>query len=104
MVIRMNSVIGHPVIVLAKRQHPNAASSLDSWLIIAGGTDWKSIVDVKKTYPHADAVGSCTVFNIKGNKYRLITKIDYPTQTVQIKRVLTHAEYDKEKWKKDCGG
>jgi mRNA interferase HigB len=100
----MNSVIGYPVIALAKRQHPDAASSLDSWFTITDGADWKSIVDVRKTYPHADAVGTCTIFNIKGNKYRLITKIEYTKQTVQIKKVLTHAEYDKEKWKKDCGG
>jgi mRNA interferase HigB len=99
----MLSIIGYSVIVLAKALHPDIASSLDSWFRITSGADWKSIVDVRKTYPHADAAGACTVFNIKGNKYRLITMVDYTRQIVQIKRVLTHAEYDKEKWKKDCG-
>jgi mRNA interferase HigB len=99
----MKFIIGLSEIARAKRQHPDLGIALDVWLDAANDATWKSIVDVKKTYPHADAVGSCTVFNIKGNKYRLITKIDYSTQTVQVKRVLTHAEYDKEKWKKDCG-
>ena len=44
----------------------------------------------------------CTVFNIGGNKYRLIVKIEYKLQTIYIKHVLTHDEYNKEKWKHDC--
>jgi mRNA interferase HigB len=98
------NVIGYQVINSSKRQHPDLGPSLDAWFDTTSRADWKSIVDVRKTYPHADAVGICTVFNVKGNKYRLITEIDYAKRVVQIKRVLTHAEYDKEKWKKDCGG
>ena len=98
------NVIGINVIILFIKQHTDSRPWLNSFLAEARQASWKNIVGVRLMYPHADAVGSCTVFNIKGNKYRLITKIDYPTGTVQIKRVLTHAEYDKEKWKKDCGG
>lgn len=97
-------VIGVGVIILFIQQHADSQSSLRATLKVFEDAMWRSIVEVKQTYPHADAVGKCTVFNIKGNKYRLITKIDYRAQTVRIKRVLTHAEYDKEKWKKDCGG
>jgi mRNA interferase HigB len=43
-----------------------------------------------------------TVFNIGGNKYRLITKIKYARQVIYIRRVLTHPEYSKEKWKDEC--
>ncbi|MGH9845610.1 MAG: type II toxin-antitoxin system HigB family toxin, partial [Blastocatellia bacterium] len=46
----------------------------------------------------------CTVFNIGGNKYRLVVSIDYRKQVIYVKHVLTHSEYDKENWKKDCGG
>ncbi len=53
-------------------------------------------------FPNADSVGECTVFNIDGNKYRLITKINYKTKIVYIRFVLTHLEYDKDKWKDDC--
>jgi mRNA interferase HigB len=59
-------------------------------------------VEVRQTFPHADWYRECTIFNIGGNKYRLIAKIYYEDQTVLIRFVLTHAEYDQEKWKDDC--
>lgn len=60
---------------------------------------------MRRLYPHADGVtlasGSvATVFNIRGNRYRLITLIDYDLETVSARAFLTHAEYDKEKWKR----
>jgi len=48
-----------------------------------------------------EAVGNFTVFNLKGNDYRLIVGIDYETKTIYYKYFLTHAEYDKSKWKND---
>ena len=65
-----------------------------------GGLEY--LVDVRKTFGTADAVGNCTVFNIKGNSYRLITWISYQTKKVFIKHVFTHADYSKEDWKNDC--
>ena len=58
-------------------------------------------MEVQAVYPKAEAVGNFTVFNIKGNKYRLILSINYEQQIIYIKYVLTHAEYDKENWKND---
>jgi mRNA interferase HigB len=58
-------------------------------------------VDIRQIYRDADAVGNFVVFNIKGNNYRLIVGIDYADQTVYFKYFLTHAEYDKDKWKND---
>ncbi len=55
--------------------------------------------EVRRTYPHADAVKQYTVFNIKGNDYRLISKIEYRLGLIFVKEVLTHAEYDKGNWK-----
>jgi len=88
--------------VEAGLQHPDAVSPLDVWYRITKKAEWGSIVDVRKTFSTADAVGTCTVFNIKGNSYRLITWINYETHEVFIKHVLTHADYDKEEWKSDC--
>jgi mRNA interferase HigB len=51
-------------------------------------------------YPHADAAGEFTIFNISGNKYRLATYIDYRTAEVYIRHVMTHEEYGREDWKK----
>lgn len=97
------NIIGFKVVGKFVRLHPDAESPLNVWYKIAHEANWKNIVEVRQVYPHADAVGICTVFNIKGNHYRLITRIDYRAQAIVIRDVLTHAEYTKEKWKKGCG-
>ncbi|OLE51526.1 MAG: hypothetical protein AUG51_22345 [Acidobacteria bacterium 13_1_20CM_3_53_8] len=96
------NIIGLVVINLFIEQHPDVRSSLNVWIKATSKARWKNIIEIRQIYSHADAVGTCTVFNIKGNHYRLITKINYRTQTVSIEKVLTHAEYDKAKWKKGC--
>ena len=65
--------------------------------------EWQSWGDVKADFALASIVGSCVVFNIGGNKFRLITRILYASQKVFILKVMTHAEYDEEKWKSECG-
>jgi mRNA interferase HigB len=82
--------------------HKTAQKPLDSWYRVAKKANWQSLADVRVNYPHADAVGRCTVFNIGGNKYRLIVKIEYKLQPIYIKYVQTHAEYDKEESKRGC--
>ncbi|MDQ3585916.1 MAG: type II toxin-antitoxin system HigB family toxin [Pyrinomonadaceae bacterium] len=84
-------------------KNPDAKQELDAWFKIANKAEWRSIVDLKRTYRHADPVGTCTVFNIRRNRFRLIVKIEYRIQRIYIKHVLTHAEYDRGEWKKDCG-
>jgi mRNA interferase HigB len=81
--------------------HPDAAPGLDNWYKVASSAQWKNLAQVRQILSSADPVGNFTVFNIKGNNYRLITSIDYQKQIIYIKYVLTHAEYDKEKWKDD---
>jgi mRNA interferase HigB len=61
---------------------------------------FKHFVELKKTFGSADQVRPYTVFDISGNKYRLIAVVDYPLQAVSIERVLTHAEYDEGRWRK----
>jgi mRNA interferase HigB len=82
-------------------KHPEAESSLSAWYKIAKKAKWQNLAKVKEDYPHADLVGGFTVFNISGNKYRLIAKIDYQSQLILIKYIFTHAEYSKDKWKKN---
>ncbi|WP_413175279.1 type II toxin-antitoxin system HigB family toxin [Anabaena azotica] len=93
-------VIGIERITEFSKIHPDAEVSLNVWLQTAQQSEWKYINDVKEVYPHADYVEGYTVFNIGGNKFRLITKITYKVKTIKIEDVLTHSEYDKEKWKK----
>ncbi len=64
---------------------------------------WHSWADVRAEFATASIVGNCIVFNIGGNKYRLITRVLYASQKVFILKVMTHAEYDEGKWKKECG-
>jgi mRNA interferase HigB len=84
------------------RRHPEAASALFRWAGITRGAVWGNLVKVRMVFRHADQVGACTVFNIMGNNYRLITRVDYGLQTVTLKHFLTHEQYDRDKWKKDC--
>jgi mRNA interferase HigB len=64
---------------------------------------WQTWGDVKADFGTASLVGNCVVFNVGGNKYRLVTRILYPSQKVFILKVMAHAEYDANKWKQDCG-
>ena len=83
---------------------PEAQLPLDNWYRIANKAKWQSIAEVKAVFPHADAAYECTIFNIGGNKFRLIVEIKYDRQVIYVKHVLTHKDYDKGAWKKDCGG
>jgi mRNA interferase HigB len=85
-------------------RHPDAMGPLKSWARTAKEADWKSIQDVRLAFRHADAVAVAsgriaTVFNVSGNKYRLITAIHYNSAKVFVLAFLTHAEYDKDAWK-----
>jgi mRNA interferase HigB len=84
----------------AALRHPELGTALDAWFRVAKKSSWHGLMEVRKTFANADAVDRWTVFNIKGNKYRLITEINYRYQRLYIRHVLTHAEYDQEKWKK----
>jgi mRNA interferase HigB len=80
-------------------KHPDCRSALESWYRIVKHTNFKSFVDLKMTFPGADQVGKLTVFNIGGNKARLIVAIHYNTSRVYIRHVLTHKAYDQGRWK-----
>ncbi|TVP56855.1 MAG: type II toxin-antitoxin system HigB family toxin [Nodularia sp. (in: Bacteria)] len=82
-------------------KHSQAASGLILWYQRLSDSEVQSFNDVRKIFSSADLVGNFTVFNIKGNNYRLITYIDYEYQLLFVRAVLTHAEYDKENWKND---
>jgi mRNA interferase HigB len=65
-------------------------------------SSWQNLIEVQVDYRSAEAVGNFTVFNIKGNRYRLILSIDYEAQIAYFKYFLTHAEYSKDDWKNDA--
>jgi mRNA interferase HigB len=94
-------VISKRRLVEAGRRYPDALPSLMRWYRVAKRALWNDIHEVRAEFPHADPVGKFTVFNIKRNEYRLITVIHYNRFKTYIRAVLTHAEYDKGKWKDD---
>ena len=81
--------------------HADSCEALYEWYRVASKANWQNLIDVQATYKSAESVGNFTVFNIKGNRYRLIVDIIYFRQTIYIKYVLTHAEYNKGNWKND---
>ncbi|MCI0523994.1 MAG: type II toxin-antitoxin system HigB family toxin [Acidobacteria bacterium] len=81
---------------------PNAEQPLEDWYRITKHAEWSNLAQTRQDFPHADPVGDCTVFNIGGNKYRLITKIRYQYQRIYVIHVLTHKDYSKGKWADDC--
>ncbi len=77
-------------------RHSDSEQQLKSWFQEASNANWKNPNQVKKEYPSASILeDSRMVFNIKGNKYRLIVKINYDYKMVWIRFIGTHAEYDK---------
>jgi mRNA interferase HigB len=81
------------------QNHPDCATALDSWYRIVKHSTIENFAELRATFPSADQVDGLTVFNIGGNKVRLIAAIHYNIQRVYIRHVLTHSEYDKDKWK-----
>lgn len=81
--------------------HPKAAAPLRAWFTHVEQAHWGNFVEVRRDFPNADLVGRLTVFNISGNKFRLIVRIEYEKQRVYIRAVLTHTEYDSARWKND---
>ena len=83
----------------AARRHPELEAALDAWFRISKKALWQNLADVGRTFASADSVEKWTVFNIKGNQYRLVTEIHYRFRRIYIRHGLSHAQYDREKWK-----
>ena len=78
---------------------PEADAPLRAWYAIVSRTDFTSFAELKRVFRSADKVGKLTVFNVGGNKFRLIAAVHYNRRKIYIRHVLTHAEYDSGKWK-----
>jgi mRNA interferase HigB len=85
--------------------HADAEGPLRAWFthVNSKTVSWRSWADVKVDFATASLVGNCVVYNIGGNKYRLIVRHLYRSQKVFVLKVMTHREYDNDKWKTECG-
>ena len=87
-------LIGKKLIAAFGSSYPQSRKPLAVWEGIIKQTNYGSFNELKRTFPSADYVyHQYTIFNIGGNKYRLISEIDYSAGVVSIKRIWTHAEY-----------
>ena len=80
-------------------QRPYSESALSRWFKIMQRSDFNSFEALRATFPSADKVGDLIVFNIGGNKYRLIASIHFNRGKVYIRHILTHRDYDRGAWK-----
>lgn len=92
-------VIKRGALVQFWEHHPDAKPSLESWYAVVRKATWRTPAEMKAVYHNADLVGRRTVFNIAGNKYRLIARVNYHAQRVFVLYILTHADYDRGDWK-----
>jgi mRNA interferase HigB len=76
--------------------HPDAGVALRAWHTTAENSNWNSVSDVRAAFNTVDYIGNNRfIFNIKGNSYRLVAVIIFPSKMVYIRFIGTHAEYDK---------
>jgi len=93
-------VIAKPALVEFWEKHPDAEYPLQAWFRTMESEVFPDFNGLRSTFASADYVDGLTVFNIGGNKFRLIAAIHYNRHKVFIRAVLTHAEYDRGEWKR----
>lgn len=84
------------------QQRPEAEKAMREWIKTVRRADWSNPSDVRKTFNHADNYGCCVIFDVGGNKFRIIGKIAYGFRIVYIRSVMTHQQYDEKRWQSDC--
>jgi len=92
-------IITHRRIVAAQKAHSQCASALDQWYCLCKKSEWRNFSELRKLFSSADKVGSLFVFDIGGNRLRLIAAIHFNTGRVFVRAILTHKEYDRGDWK-----
>jgi len=92
-------VITHTRIIVAQQRVPACARALDDWYRLMKLQSYGSFAELKSTFGSVDKVGNVFVFDIGGNKMRVIAAIHFNRAKVFVRHVLTHAEYERGEWK-----
>jgi mRNA interferase HigB len=92
-------LVGQSRLQRAWLRHTDLRQTLAAWQAKAVRSTWNNFTELKADFPAADYVRPYTVFDIRGNRYRLITVVLYAQQVVDIQYILTNAEYDKGRWR-----
>ena len=99
---RRMRILSKPALKEFWSKHPRAKSPLEDWWKTVFKADWASHAELKSTYLSADIYKDCYVFNIAGNNFRLIAKVNFMWRMVYVRSIMTHKEYDEGRWKDDC--
>lgn len=94
-------LISHKKLKDFYQKHDQAENAMNAWYKIIDRSDFDNFTELRKIFPSADKVGKFIVFNVGGNKYRIITVIHFNRKRCYIRDVLTHKEYDLGKWKEE---
>jgi len=97
------NVVTRKHLVEAEKQYPDAAKEIQAWYKIAQAARWQNFVDVQQVFKDSDNVEGYVIFNIRQNRYRLVTIIHYSREKegrtteghIYIRSFLTHKQYDK---------
>jgi mRNA interferase HigB len=88
-------VVNRKVLEEAQKKHGDLANQIASWSKVASEGKWKNLQELRQTWRDTDCVNGITIFNIKGNSYRLCAVVNYESQTIMLREIMTHAEYSK---------
>ncbi len=92
-------LVGRDRIERFVRKHSDSGSSLRRWVQVVEANDFRQFAELKETFASADYVRPYTLFNISGNKYRLVALVDYGLRMVSVEAVVKHEEYDEQSWR-----
>lgn len=92
-------IVSHKVIRIFCEEYPNARTVLDHWYHVAKRATWSSFSEVRQSFNTADLVAPFVVFDIGGNKYRLVAEISFTRRVLFVRGIMTHKEYVKGAWK-----
>ncbi len=92
-------IISRKALRIFWEKYPDSETALARWFKIVERSNYESFDELRETFPSADKVGKWIIFNIGGNKYRLITVIHFQSGKVYVRHVLNHQEYEKGSWK-----
>ena len=81
------------------QKYSDSETALIRWFKLINSANFQTVDELRSVFPSADLINDFIVFNIGGNKYRLITSIHFNRKKVYIRYILTHSEYDKDRWK-----
>lgn len=93
-------MISKPGLLKLAKGRLETLPTLTRWYKTAKKAKWRGLHEVRREYPLADQVGDVLIFDVLGNRFRLITRVKYNVQRIYVKALLNHREYDRKEWMK----